>query len=48
MQLAATCDGAQLGADDRAAAEKAAADFHPAPESRVANSPPDAATLVGG
>jgi localization factor PodJL len=38
----------QLNAADKAAAEKAAADFQPAAVDRAANSPPIAASLVGG
>ena len=35
----------QLSTDERAAAQRAAADFHPAPMDRNANIPPDASTL---
>lgn len=38
----------ELNADDKAAARKAAADFHTRPESPAANTLPDAATMVGG
>jgi localization factor PodJL len=37
----------QLGADERAAAEKAAADFRPQPETPAANTLPNAARLMG-
>ena len=40
--------GSELGAEDKAAAEQAAAEFHAAPQNRAANTPPDAATLLGG
>jgi localization factor PodJL len=35
----------QLSADERAAAQRAAAEFHPMPSDRAANVPPDASTL---
>jgi len=38
----------QISADDKATAESAAAAFHPDPLNRIANSPPDAATVLGG
>jgi len=38
----------QISAADKAAAEKAAAQFHPAPLDRAVNAPPIAASLIGG
>jgi localization factor PodJL len=38
----------QLRPDDKAAADKAAAAFHPAPLDRTANAPPIVASLIGG
>ncbi|MGH6877610.1 MAG: hypothetical protein ACREHV_09575 [Rhizomicrobium sp.] len=38
----------QISSADKAAAEKAAADFHPETLDRAANSPPDMASVVGG
>jgi localization factor PodJL len=40
--------GSELGAEDKAAATQAAAEFRAAPQNRAANMPPDAATLLGG
>jgi localization factor PodJL len=37
----------QLGADDKAAAEHAAAAFKPQPEDHAANNPPDASSIMG-
>jgi len=38
----------QISPDDKANAQKAAADFRPDPINRAANSPPDAGSLIGG
>ncbi|HEY1631744.1 MAG TPA: hypothetical protein VGF56_10520 [Rhizomicrobium sp.] len=40
--------GTQLSADDKAAAEKAAAAFKPQPSDRAANNPPDLSSVLGG